>query len=333
MEMLRSNRLEGVGSPRAAEDDNDDGLDNELSHLEEAERAMRDELAAAVMEFGLSLPTSPTAAGDASTAVDVNVYVPGEGGMNDIGSTCKDESEEKPRSRSQQFDMPDSQHNGRRDLSDSSFRADNIDSPEKVSNMGADDANVRSQADIIDERELYAALTDLCNWIREGDSLHLRLQQQEEKRQGTGTSSPYRRRHQYSPVRDGGAMRRSAASPCHRSPQRVDGTAIAARRRRPPSDNTRRRPSPNLKNLPVDELCRWLNDSSTPKSANTMRNDKRCRTSGNHVMHRGNQAETETPHTFHVPSVTGASSLLVLGSAVGTVRPPQGRSPLRKTHC
>ena len=186
---------------------------------------------------------------------------------------------------------------------------------------------------MIDERELYAALTDLCQWIREGDSLQLQLQQSRDgKRQTTtsSTSSPYRRRQQqYSPVRDGGAMRGSVVSP-----QRYNGTPSDAQRRRSTTSTMRQRRPPNLreleKNLPVDELCRWLNDGTTPKFANasTMSNGQTERTTGNCS---GNQMETETPHTFHVPSVTGTSSLLVLGS--NTIRPPQGRSPLRKTHC
>ena len=335
MEVLRSNRLEGAElSPRAAEDDNDDGLDNELSHLEEAERAMRDELAAAVMEFGLSLPKSPTAA--AETDVDLIADVPGEG-TNDNNNNCSDEIDQKP--PSQQLVVPESQHKRQQqqaDLSDSTCYNDSTGSPEKISNVSLDDTNAqRSQADMIDERELYAALTDLCQWIREGDSLQLQLQQpRDDKRQTTtssSTSSPYRRRQpQYSPVRDGGAMRRSVVSP-HRY---NDATPSDAQRRRSTTSTMRQRRPPNLreleKNLPVDELCRWLNDGTTPKFANasTMSNGQTERTTGNCS---GNQMETETPHTFHVPSVTGTSSLLVLGS--NTIRPPQGRSPLRKTHC
>ena len=323
MEVLRSNRLEGAElSPRAAEDDNDDGLDNELSHLEEAERAMRDELAAAVMEFGMSLPKSPTAAAD--TDGDTTAHVPGEG-TND-NDNCSGEIDQKPLS------MPESQHDRQQqeiDLSGSICYDDSTSSPEKISNASFDDANVRNQADMIDERELYAALTDLCQWIREGDSLQLQLQQsRDEKRQTTSTSSPYRRRQQqYSPVRYGGAMRRSVASP-----QRYNGTPSDAQKKR--STTTRQRRPPNLreleKNLPVDELCRWLNEGTTPKCANTsaVPNVQRERTTG---TCNGNQMETETPSTFHVPSVTGTSSLLVLGS--NAIRPPQGRSPLRKTHC
>ena len=325
MEVLRSNRLEGAKqSPLAAEDDNDDGLDNELSHLEEAERAMRDELAAAVMEFGLSLPKSPTAAADPGVDAIAHNHVRGEG-TND-NDNCSGETDQKPLS------MPESQHDRQQqqiDLSDSICYEDSTSSPEKISNASSDDANVRNQADMIDERELYAALTDLCQWIREGDSLQLQLQQsRDEKRQTTSTSSPYRRRQQkYSPVRDGGTMRRSVASP-----QRYNGTPSDAQRRR--STTSRQRRPPNLreleKNLPVDELCRWLNEGATPKCANTsaVSNVKGERTTGTCI---GNQMETETPFTFHVPSVTGASSLLVLGS--NTIRPPQGRSPLRKTHC
>ena len=327
MEVLRSNRLEGVvgRSPRAAEDD--DGLDNELSHLEEAERAMRDELAAAVMDFGLSLPKSPTAA--AGTDVDVIADVPGEG--TDNNNNCSGETDQKP--PSQQFVLPESQHKRQQQqphLSDGNCYNGSTatGSPEKILNVSLDDTSARSQADMIDERELYAALTDLCQWIREGDSLQLQIQQSRaEKRQNTSTSSPYRRRQQqHSPVRGGGAMRRSVVSP-----QRYNGTPSDAQRR---STTIRQRRPPNLreleKNLPVDELCRWLKEGATPKCANTstVPSGQRGRTRGNC---NSNQMETETPYTFHVPSVTGTSSLLVLGS--NTVRPPQGKSPLRKTHC
>ena len=327
MEVLRSNRLEGAKqSPRAAEDDNDDGLDNELSHLEEAERAMRDELAAAVMEFGLSLPKSPTAAAGNDIDTIAHNHVPGEGTTDN--DNFPGEIDQKPLSTG----MPESQHDRQQqqiDLSDSICYGDSTSSPEKISNVSIGDTNPRSQADIIDERESYAALTDLCQWIREGDSLQLQLQQsRDEKRQTTSTSSPYRRRQQqYSPVRDGGTMRRSVASP-----QRYNGTPSDAQRRR--STTTRQRRPPNLreleKNLPVDELCPWLNEGTTPKCANTsaVSNVQRERTTG---TCNGNQMETETPYTFHVPSVTGTSSLLVLGS--NNIRPPQGRSPLRKTHC
>ena len=186
---------------------------------------------------------------------------------------------------------------------------------------------------MIDERELYAALTDLCQWIREGESMQSQRQQQQEQL----TSSPYRR-HQYSPARDTGVIARRPASAHRPCPKGVDDTSTPARTR-PPADRKRKPASLREleKNLPVDELCRWLNEGSSPKYAGSALNGQK---QGNQAFgnsnagsKRGNHAET--PHTFHNPSVTGTSSLLLLGSAAvgNAVRSPQGRSPLRKTHC
>jgi len=329
MDVLRNSRLsnpDGVKSP-GTEDVDDDGLDHELSRLEEAEQAMRDELAAAVMDFGLSLPTSPSAGGDAGGDADATVGVTfGDQDEDGEGNSDHDESEEKLPSQ----DVPMSQEQ-QRGLSGSSFPTDNNSSPEKISAMRSNDARVRSESDTIDEHELYAALTDLCGWIREGASMQLQHQEQKEQ----AISSPYRR-HQYSPVRDGGLDTRRPASVRRPSPKRVDITSSPARRR--PPANKERKPT-NLreleKNLPVDDLCRWLKEGLSPKYACSASNGQKNQTFDNSVVGSDPGNQTETPNTFHVPSVTGTSSLLVLGSAAvgNTVRPPQGRSPLRKTHC
>lgn len=188
---------------------------------------------------------------------------------------------------------------------------------------------------MIDERELYAALTDLCQWIREGESMQSQHQQLQQEQL---TSSPYRR-HQHSPVRDAGVIARQPASVHRPSPKRVDNNTCTPARTRPPADRKLKPASLREleKNLPVDELCRWLNEGARPKYADLALSGQQ---QGDHAFgnsmsgsNRGNQAET--PHTFYNPSVTGTSSLLLLGSAAvgNAVRSPQGRSPLRKTHC
>lgn len=327
MDVLRNSRvsnLEGAKSPGTQDDD--DEMDNELSRLEEAERTMRDELAAAVMEFGLSLPMSPSSGADAAVGGFDGQEISGEGASGE-----QDDSEEKLPSN--QY-VPKLQQQQRGLSGSSSCPTDSNSSPEKVPATRSDDARLRSEADMIDERELYAALTDLCQWIREGESMQSQHQQQQEQL----TSSPYRR-HQYSLVRDAGVIARRPASDHRPSPKRVDNTCTPARTR-PPADGKRKPASLREleKNLPVDELCRWLNEGSSPKYAASALNGQQQRNQAfdNNSMsgsNRGNQAET--PHTFHNPSVTGTSSLLLLGSAAvgNAVRSPQGRSPLRKTHC
>lgn len=323
LDVLRNRRVPNLEGAKSPGTEDDDEMDNELSRLEEAERTMRDELAAAVMEFGLSLPTSPSSGADAA--------VGGFGGqaMNGEGASEQDDSEEKLPSQY----VPKLQQQQRGLSGSSSCPTDSNNSPEKVPATRSDDARLRSEADMIDERELYAALTDLCQWIREGESIQSQHQQQQEQL----TSSPYRR-HQYSPARDEGVITRRPASAHRTSPERVDNTCTLARTR-PPADGKRKPASLREleKNLPVDELCRWLNEGSSPKYAASALNRQQQgnQAFGNSIAgsNRGNQAET--PHTFHNPCVTGTSSLLLLGSAAvgNAVRSPQGRSPLRKPHC
>jgi len=319
MEVLRSDRVgssEGMKESPRAEDDDD--LDNELSHLEEAERAMRDELAAAVMEFGLTLPPSPTT----DSAFEMRFDAPEEG-MKGQGRNDQGRSEEDSPSQV----VPESQRQQLKGFSTSTRHTASKGSPEKTSSASPVGTEARSQADMIDERELYAALTDLCQWIREGDSL--KLQHRQEKQQATSISTPHRR-HEHSPVKDDGelAVRRPVPS--------VAGTTKSARRKRLPTG--RQREPPNLreleKNLPVDELCRWLNEGPSPDCAESASPISQTqRRNGN--LSGGSEPINPTPSTFHVHSVTGTSSLLVFGSAAAgnTVRAPKGRSPLRKTHC
>ena len=296
MDVLRNSRVSNLEGAKSPGTEDDDEMDNELSRLEEAERAMRDELAAAVVEFGLSLPVSPSSGADAA-----------------VGG----------------FDRYEKNGQGASEQDDSNS------SPKKVSATRSDDARLRSEADMIDERELYAALTDLCQWIREGESMQSQHQQLQQEQL---TSSPYRR-HQHSPVRDAGVIARQPASVHRPSPKRVDNNTCTPARTRPPADRKRKPASLREleKNLPVDELCRWLNEGSSPKYAASALNGQQQgnQAFGNSMSgsNRGNQAGT--PHTFHNPSVTGTSSLLLLGSAAvgNAVRSPQGRSPLRKTHC
>jgi hypothetical protein len=221
----------------------------------------------------------------------------------------------------------------------------------------------KSEAELIDERELNSALEALCRWIRQDDSLllgepdRLRRKQQQQKQM-----------RQQRPRLPGDATTTRFSA----RPSRMVATATTAataagsssnrnrdERRPPKSQRNSQRTSRNtalgaysdgyqapnghaqLKDLeqriPIDELCKWLSESSGCQFGNSRQEAIPRRTGsstdgsggvGRHTQQQ-KQDEEDTPSTFHLHS-GGSSSLIVLGAMGNIIKAPKGRSPLRK---
>jgi len=363
----QSQRGHGGDSQQSRNGDNDaddDGLDSELSRLGDAERTMREELAAAVMEFGRSFPTASTAAdtdgicnaGNASASSSVPVQEESitdtvtafSGNSND---TCNNDSQENAVSatagnsidvRAQQHDHQHEQHG---------WQQEN-ERPRRG----------KSEAELIDERELNSALEALCQWIRQDDSLLFgesdtgrlrRKQRQEQMRQQRPrlpgeTPPPTATRLSTRPSRMGFVATGSSSSrnrderrpptKSQRNSQRASSNAAMGACSDGYQPTTVRAQLKDLEQrIPINELSKWLSESSGRQFDKSRQKAIPHRTGsstdssgaiGRHVQQQ-EQDDEDTPSTFHLHS-GGSSSLIVLGAMGNIIKAPKGRSPLRK---